>query len=183
LLYEKLLGRDWKSPAPESIKSILIHSVEFSPDDTLLAIGSAFGIRLVDARSGELRRQIDAPFSSTEVTFTADGKRLARSGTPIKADGGDSEHTIPVYSTETGKELFALKTEANAIRFSANDKFLAVADSNYYEALSIWPVTGDVITSMTEPPVPYDRDDDNPYYQGKEAEEFANRWKPSWGEA
>jgi len=168
---------------PRPIKSILIHSVEFSPDDTLLAIGSAFGIRLVDARSDELRRQIDAPFSSTEVTFTADGKRLARSGTPIKADGGDSEHTIPVYSTETGKELFALKTEANAIRFSANDKFLAVADSNYYEALSIWPVTGDVITSMTEPPVPYDRDDDNPYYQGKEAEEFANRWKPSWGEA
>lgn len=183
LSYEKLLGRDWKSPAPDLIKSISINSVVFSPDDALLAIGSAFGIRLVDAKSGELRRQIDAPFSSTDLTFTADGKRLARSGTAIKADGGDSKHTIPVYSTETGKMLFALKTEADATRFSANGKFLAVADSDYYEALSIWPITGDVITSMTEPPVPYDRDDDNSYYQGKEAEEFSNRWKPSWGEA
>ena len=190
LLLETLQGDDWQSPDPDLIKNNMISDVAFSPDDSLLAMSGTFGIRLVEVRLGKRLRQIDAPYSyhtTTGLEFSADGKRLARNGTGVK--GIESSYAVPVFDTESGQMLFALKTEADAIRFSANSKLLAVAGSDRAGALSIWPVTGDVITSLpvaTVPPVQFHRIDSveaNTHYRGKIAEDFANRWNPSWGEA
>jgi beta-lactamase regulating signal transducer with metallopeptidase domain/WD40 repeat protein len=191
LLLENLQGDDWQSPDPDVIKNNLIYDVAFSQDDSLLAMSGTFGIRLVEVKSGKRLRQIDAPYSYSRTTgleFSPDGKRLARNGAGVK--GIESSYAVPIFDTESGQMLFALKTEADAIRFSANSKLLAVAGSDRAGALSIWPVTGDVITSLPVATVPSSqlhRIDSVEawymHYRGKVAEEFANRFGPKWGEA
>ncbi len=192
LLQEVLKSQKWNSPNPELIKNIIIGSIAFSPDDSLLAISSTFGIKLVDTKSGELRRQIDAPYRysefNTKLIFTADGKRLVRSGTGTEMGDGKSVYSIPIFSTETGVELLAMVTRSSRITFSDNAQLLAVAGPTSSETLSIWLVTGDVITSLPVANVSSSqlhRIDSVEawymHYRGKIAEEFANRFGPQWG--
>lgn len=181
----------WKSPKPEFINNNMVDAVAFSPDNKLLAISGTFGVRLVDSASGNLVRQIDAPYGfytgSTRLVFSPDGSKIARSGAGREgeASGPGKKYSVPVWSTATGDKRYELLTEANAGAFSSDGTAIAVGISDFYEALSVWPLTGETVKSFSHPPTAYrriDRVEENTHVRGKTAEEFVAQWKPVWGE-
>lgn len=103
----------------------------FSPDGKRLAIGDMLGIKIVNAADGELIRAIESPFrfGMSGLLFSNDGKLLARTA---------SDNTVPIWSTETGKLISELPTEAHDAAFSIDGQWLATGFSDEKQALTIW---------------------------------------------
>lgn len=103
----------------------------FSPDGQRLALGDMLGVKLMDVQSGELRWSTDAPirFGISALVFSKDGKMLART---------DSDKVVPIWSTQTGKLLAELPTEAHDGDFSEDGKWFAVGFTDGKQALAVW---------------------------------------------
>lgn len=178
-------AQDWTSPDPELITNNLIGGMDVSSDGKLLAIVGTFGIRLIDVASDTLLRTIDEPYSfgSADVAFSVDGTELAWFGAQRRRGEAD---TIIVRSTATGEQLKQLVTPAAQARFSGSGQQLAVGDSDFYEAISVWPLVGPDELGPLPAPEPYqriDRVEENTHSRGPHAEEFAKRWDLQWGES
>jgi beta-lactamase regulating signal transducer with metallopeptidase domain/WD40 repeat protein len=103
----------------------------FSPDGKKLAIGDMLGIKIVDATDGKLLQKIESEFrfGMSGLVFSSDGKLLARTA---------SDKTVPIWSTETGKLVTELPTEAHDAAFSNDGKWFATGFSDDKQALSVW---------------------------------------------
>ncbi len=187
----KLLGNyskfahDWKSPEPDLIKNNLVRGIDLSPDGQLLAIVGTFGIRLVDTTSGNLVHTINAPVSIGlgDVVLSSDGQYLARFGSRRGRHDPDS---VLVWSLEKGEQLSAVVTPATVARFSSSGRQLAVGESDFYEAISIWPMAVGKRLGPLPPPdriLRINRVEENTHRRGESAAEVARRWQLRWGPA
>ena len=169
-----------------------VWSVQFSPDGKQMAMGDILGVKLLDATSGKLLRQLEGPYrfssnASPGLVFSKDGERLARLGTQEKGEGGKHRYVVPIWSTRTGAREFELHTEANDAAFSNDGRCLAIVFSDMQQALSVWQLddaTADNIkTAGPGPHSRVDRVEENGHYVGKKAAEYIEQFKPTWGEA
>jgi WD40 repeat protein len=103
----------------------------FSPDGKQLAIGDMLGVKMVDAKSGQLLHHIDAPFrfGLSGLVFSKDGKWLARIAT---------DKLVPIWETQTGKLRAELTTEANAGSFSDDGQWFAVGFTDDKNGIAVW---------------------------------------------
>ena len=103
----------------------------FSPDGKKLAIGDMLGVKIVDATDGKLLQKIESEFrfGTSGLVFSSDGKLLARTA---------SDKTVPIWSTDTGKLVTELPTEAHDAAFSNDGKWFATGFSDDTHALSVW---------------------------------------------
>lgn len=180
-------ARKKADPDESNIYADHVWSIQFSPDGRQLAIGDTFGIKLIDATSGQPLRQLEGPYryssgTSPGLVFSPDGKMLARLGTREQA-----EYVLPIWSTQTGHKLFELQTAANDVAFSGDGKQLAVGFSDLQQAVTVWQLNRDgTEPKQTEGPGPeprQDRVEQNGHYRGETAAEFIEKLKPVWSEA
>jgi WD40 repeat protein/beta-lactamase regulating signal transducer with metallopeptidase domain len=184
----------WKHSVPEtsSLSTSHVWSVQFSPNGQQLAIGDILGVKLVDAASGKLLRQLQGPYGYSSgigrpnLVFSQDGKLLARLGTGDKVDGKSTGYVIPIWSTQTGQKLFELQTNANDAAFSADGRELAVGFSDLQQALAVWSLNADAANrEKPDGPGPdhrVDKVEENGHYSGKTASEWVETFKPIWGD-
>ncbi|MDX1925166.1 MAG: M56 family metallopeptidase [Pirellulaceae bacterium] len=115
----------------------------FSPDGKKLAIGDMLGVKIVDATDGKLFQTIESEFrfGMSGLVFSSDGKLLARTAT---------DKTVPIWSTETGKLVTELPTEAHDAAVSNDGKWFATGFSDDKHALSVWKRSADPQKSTTK---------------------------------
>ena len=123
---------------PEKAKARLskgrIYGISYSPDATQIAVGSATGVWIYDARTGaELALLTDHTSRTGEVVFSPDGRTLAT--------GLNSE--ILLWNTATGKLLKTFKIiedgVVKALRIINDGKTLR---SDYYDgSVRLWDIT------------------------------------------
>jgi hypothetical protein len=170
-----------------------VWSVQFSPSGKQLAIGDILGVKLVDAASGKLLQQLEAPYSyssgqgRSNLVFSQDGQLLARLGTGDKSGGTTTGYVLPIWSTQTGQKLFELHTNSNAGAFSDDGQRLAVGFSDMQRGLAVWQLSGGAVDAdQTDAPGPESRQDkveENGHYHGQKAAEFIDTFKPTWSGA
>jgi WD40 repeat protein len=117
-------------------------SVAFSPDGKTVCAGVAgAGATLIDSRTGEAKRRLEAN-GVTAVVFSPDGKQVAAACQDARGrDKGG--HEARLWDAETGKLLRALPDASGAIAFSPDGKMLATARND--AAVCLWDVkTGDL---------------------------------------
>ncbi len=125
----------WK--LPEGAKARLckgeIRGISFSPDGTQIAVGSATGVWLYDARTGVERKLLTDHLSRTGlVTFSPDGKTLAT---------GEYD-TILIWDVATGNLLKSIKRQRariQALRILEDNKTLLC--ENYNGSVRLWDVS------------------------------------------
>ena len=116
----------WK--LPRAAKARLgkggINVVQFSPDGTLLAVGSNIGVWLYDMETGE-EKSLFAGMCRTLI-FSQDGRFLASSG------GYSGEIEIQVWEVATGREMSLIDryASASALQFSSDGKTLVSLSSS-----------------------------------------------------
>ena len=116
----------WK--LPRAAKARLgkggINEIQFSPDGTLLAVGSNIGVWLYDMETGE-EKSLFAGMCRA-LTFSPDGRFLANSG------GISAETEIQLWEIATGRKvpLIDLYASASALRFSSDGKTLISLSSS-----------------------------------------------------
>jgi uncharacterized protein (TIGR03067 family) len=163
-----------------------VWSIRFSPDGRQLAMGDTLGVKLIDATSGELLRQLEGSYRysggiSPGLVYSPDGQMLARLGTRDEAD-----YIVPIWSTQTGQRLFELHTQANDAAFSRDGQRFAVGFSDLQQALTVWQLNRNGSDpDQTEGPGPEPRQDkveQNGHYRGEKAAEFIASFKPTWSD-
>lgn len=176
-------AQDWTSPDPELIKNNLVRGIDLTPDAKQLAIAGTFGVKLIDVTSGELQRTVVAPYryGIADVVFSADGRRIARFGVRPSTDADD---TVSIWSADSGEHLFDFVASANIVSFSQDGQLLAIGESDFYAALSIWPLIGDTQQGPL-PPLKnisdVNRVEENTHRRGQSAQKYVDRWQPVWG--
>ncbi len=94
------LATTHSGPAPENATARLgrgkVEAVAFSPDGSLLAVGSSLGIWLYDAADLSLLRFIQSSIYMTDFAFSPDGSRLASPG-----PDGD----VYLWDVQTGEQV------------------------------------------------------------------------------
>ena len=124
---------DRKHPDPEVTETGAnqVLCLAFSPDGKKLAIGDLLGVKIVNAANGELIHAIESSFrfGMSGLVFSRDGKLLARRAT---------DKSVPIWSTETGKLITELPTEAHDAAFSSDGEWFATGFSDDKHALSLW---------------------------------------------
>lgn len=90
----------------------------------------------MDATNGKLLQKIESEFrfGMLGLVFSSDGKLLARTAT---------DKAVPIWSTETGKLVTELPTEAHDAAFSNDGKWFATGFSDDKQALSVWKLLSD----------------------------------------
>ncbi len=176
--------RQWESSDRELIQVNMMQAIAFSPDAKRVAVSGTFGVRLFDTETGALQRTIDAPYrfsSGKGVRFSADGSKIARVG----VRGTTEKNAVLVWSSASGALSDELLSDANAIAFSSDGSMAALAHSDFYEAVSVWPLQQKGGQQSIAAPKPYERAhrvEENTHYRGPKAKEYAERWQPIWGE-
>lgn len=138
LLLRNVIAQDstqWK--LPEGAKARLskgeISGISFSPDGSQIAVGSATGVWLYDARTGAERKLLTDHVSRTGlVAFSPDGKILATG----RLD------TILLWDVTSGNLLKSIKRQRarmNALRIFEDNKTLLC--ENYDGSVRLWDVT------------------------------------------
>lgn len=86
-----------------------LSAVVYSPDGTLLAMASGdpdASLRIVDAKSGEVKASAQAGFSVRNVKFTTDGKAIMVYGPPV--DGRGVSTGVPMAALFSASDLSLL---------------------------------------------------------------------------
>ncbi len=117
-----------------------VTTVAFSPDDRLIASGSADNsVILWEAANGkEIRRLNGHQAGVTGVSFSPDGTRLATSS---------ADRTVRVWDTATGKELLCHKEHAgivNCVAFSPDGRHVASGSED--TTVHIWDAESGELT-------------------------------------
>ena len=119
-----------------------VTALAFSPDDRLLASGSADQtVKLWDAVTGkEVRSMRGHEKSVTCLAFSPDGKRLA---------SGGADSTVKIWNTATGKELYSRKVHdasVTALAYSPDGRH--VLSGSAKNVLRDWEPDEDRISSL-----------------------------------
>lgn len=101
-----------QSPSPGEIRDIA-----WSPDGSLLAAAGRNGLLLLNGSTLEITRTIDRHISAAQITFSADGNRIAGVD-PI-------QWTTEVWDVKSGKSLGIIQNTGYRVGLSANGKLLA----------------------------------------------------------
>ncbi len=108
-------------------------SVDFAPDDEVVAIGGQFmTIELCNAKTGALERQFKTASQTCALKFSPDGKLLA---------SGHEDSTIRLWNVASGElmtELLGHRRSVMNLRFSADGRTLL--SSSFDGTLGIWSV-------------------------------------------
>ena len=115
---------------PEAAKARLgkgdINAIQFSPDGTLLAVGTDMGVWLYDAKTGEEISLFAGVCES--IAFSPDGRFLVNSGGDYSSGLGGSrwENSVELWEIATGQEVpFPdMPPAAVALHFSEDGKSL-----------------------------------------------------------
>ena len=159
--------------------------LQFSPSGKRLAIGDTLGVRLVDARSGKLLHRIEAPYRYgwPRFVFSKDGRLLARMGTRAETE---TDRIVRIWSTQTGKKLLELHTEARDGSFSDDGRRFAVGFSDRKTGLAVWQLSGSAVDAEpADEPVPASSNLMVPevgHYYGRKAAALIDILKPAWGD-
>ncbi len=124
------IAEDWtKWELPKAAKARLgkggIRAMQFSPDGTLLAIGSTIGVWLYDAKTGKELSMF--PGACQSLAFSPDGQFLANGGSGGVGGGGKYHgEEVQLWEVSTGKRMTLAKSppSASEVRFSEDSKTL-----------------------------------------------------------
>ncbi len=107
--------------------------LQFSPDKKQLAIGDMLGVKLVDAKTGELLHRLDSPFrfGRSGLVYSKDSQLLARVAT---------DKVVPIWSTTSGELLYELQGEAHDGAFSDDRLWFATGFSDETHGVAVWQV-------------------------------------------
>lgn len=109
--------------------------LQFSHDGQTLAIGDLVGVKLIDTKTGKLRRSIRAPFhyNSPEFVFSPDDRWLLRYGAFWK-----NRHESLLWQVDSGEPVAMLPIQGSAAAFSADGQHLAIGRSDRQRAIAVW---------------------------------------------
>lgn len=100
-----------------------IHVMQFSPDGTLLAVGSDIGVWLYDAKTGKEVNMF--PGRCQSLAFSPDGRFLANGGGRFRNVGKFSGKELQLWEVSTGRQvIFTNFPSVSALRFSGDGKTL-----------------------------------------------------------
>ncbi len=96
-----------------------INTMQFSPDGTLLAVGSSIGVWLYDAKTGKELSML--PGACQSFAFSPDGRFLANGG---GGSGRNHGEEVQLWEVSTGKQVTLAKSPppASALLFSEDGK-------------------------------------------------------------
>jgi hypothetical protein len=97
----------------------------------------------------------------------------------------DSPPAVAVYSSESGEWLTNLIHGSDRVAFAKSGRQIAIADADFYEAVSVWPIEpGKKLGPLPDPKrrPRINRVEENTHTTGDTAESFVKRWQPVWGE-
>jgi len=109
----------------------VVLSIDFSPDDKLVAAGSRFGVGVIwDRRTGTLFRKLEGHnYSVTSVAFSPDGTMIASAGTNIKLWSVKSDRLINTIDKHTDYiNVIAFSPDGSKIASASNDRTVKVWD-------------------------------------------------------
>jgi WD40 repeat protein len=123
-------------------------SAAFSPDGRLVAYGWDDGkLRLIDARTGKMRRVLSPGSWVTHISFSPDGAFVATSG---------DEVPVKVWRVSTGKSVAVLPSstvDVASIAFGGNDQ--PVVSANKDGTATVWDVATETAIAAAKGPSPF----------------------------
>jgi RNA polymerase sigma factor (sigma-70 family) len=134
---------------------VSVNSVAVSPDGALVAT-AADGVRLYDARTGDLVRALGEA-GGRSVAFSPDGKLLAAAGFHLEGPFGHPQTTLPIYDVQTGKRVQTLaghtEWETYAVAFAPDGKTFASSGAD--KQVLLWDLaTGKILHRLAGPTSP-----------------------------
>ncbi|MYG00272.1 sigma-70 family RNA polymerase sigma factor [Candidatus Poribacteria bacterium] len=134
------IAEDWtKWELPKAAKARLgkggINTMQFSPDGTLLAVGSNIGIWLYDAKTGKEITMF--PGACQSIAFSPDGRLLANGGGKYGSGGRFRGKELTLWEVVTGKRaaLTGDHLPASELMFSEDGKTL-ISLGNWGDSIS-----------------------------------------------
>ncbi|MGV3608049.1 MAG: M56 family metallopeptidase [Planctomycetaceae bacterium] len=126
-------GKQHPNPEVSAGGANQVLSLRFSPDGKQLALGDMLGVKMLEASTGKLLFQCEAPFryGRSGFVFSKDGQMFARIAT---------DKTVPIWSARTGTLLAELPTESHDGTFSGDNRSLVVGFTDSKLGLAVWPL-------------------------------------------
>ena len=128
-----------------------IHTLQFSPDGTRLAVGSDIGVWLYDAKTGKEITMF--PGMCESLSFSPDGRYLASGGGRFGSGSKFRRKELQVWDTATGNKIPLTENFPSSIsRFSEDSKTL-VSLGTWADTIGILNVeTGEINLQKIERP-------------------------------